>query len=580
FHEDQSDTGLTNLVYNARHVYFDAVENDTEGSDGRRILGDPSVPSEAFPQDNTPETGKTLGSELDGTYSVHLQINKLNGERNYSILVPLYTRAKSLGVNWAVYTGGNPYFDHMRKAYVRTVMRFVALDSSKADQYPPYQDTCYTTVMQVPRIDNPRAIYRRHDNRQPFKVRLMSTLRTPMGDQSYEPVVSHGPWSAEIERDPYGLVRLTTGSQVATGEGNRVTGKTESEINFTYTPNRTVGSDQAIGAIITVRYNNNQCVHKIIVRQGYGPVQFSKGGLKWLSYNVYSDTELTKSPLSVGSFFRYNGNTRYPIAESNNYRTDYGGRFQQGQRPNWDDPYELVTTNTSRVWYWDNIYRTNQPTIAAGKAFYENNVLTKNGYRLPTATEVKNDLLDNNDVQIAFGITYGDGASGVLSTNEASNFRDLKNTGLPSACGVRGAVVYCLGHGDNIFFPFGATGYARRINYEWYAGSNGSLAGRYGYGLLAYGDVTGRLGGDNNPAAGGSKGNTYNKITDNYRPLAYRLPDNYGGIYWVDCGFDTYGKENLGLDFNATNNQVSNYPTGNMFRENGSDALPIRPVLQ
>lgn len=579
FKEDQSDAGLTNLVNNARHAYFDAEPGDTEGSDGYRTLGHPGVAGQEFPQENTPESGKTLGSELDGTYSVHLEINKRNGERNYAVSVPIFTRAKSLGVNWAVYTGGNPYYEQHRKAYVRTVMRFVPLDSSKADIYPPYQDTCYTTVMQVPRIDNPRAIYRKHDNRQPFKVRLLSTLTVPKGDQVYEPVVSHGPWSAEIERDPYGLVRLSTGSQVATGEGNRITGKTDTEVNFTYTPNRTVGSDQAIGAIITVRYNNNQCVHKIIVRQGYGPVQFSKGGLQWLSYNVYSDTELTKSPLSVGSFFRCNGNTRYPIAESNNYRTDCGGRFQKGNRPLATDEYKLVTTNTSRQWTWNNIYRISEATqVEIGKMFNDNNVLSNNGYRVPTATEVKRDILENNDVQIAFGIVYADGASGALDTNEASNFKDLDNKGLPSSCGVHGAVVYCLGHGDNIFFPFGATGCARRVNNETYAKETGTLGGRAGYGLHAYGDVTGRLGGDNNATAAGPTGNSYDKISDNYRPLAYRLPDNIGGIYWVSYGGDPYDHENLGLDFNSANNQVSNFPSANMFKDGGSDALPIRPV--
>lgn len=581
FGEDHTEQGLKNLVKNARHSYFDAVEGDTYGSNGYRILGDPSIPGQEFPQEDTPESGKILGSDLDGTYSVHLEINKRSKERNYAVSVPLYTRPKSLGVNWAVYTGGNPYYEHPRKAYVRTVMRFVALDDSQADKYPPYQDTCYTTVMQVPRVENPRAIYRKHDNRQPFKVQLLSTMIVPLGDLKYQPIVSHGPWSAEIERDPYGLVRLTNGSQVATGEGNRVTGKTETEINFTYTPNRVVGSDQAIGAIITVRYNNNQCVHKIIVRQGYGPVQFSAGGLKWLSYNVYSDTELTKSPLSVGSFFRYNSNTRYPIAESNNYRTDCDGRFQQGNNPLPGDVYKLVTTSTLRVWTWDSIYRTNTAAgVGQGQTFLENNVLTKNGYRLPTPTEVKQDLLENYDVQIAFGIAYADGATGVLRTTEASNFRDTLNHGDPSPKGVQGAVVYCLAHGDNMFFPFGATGHARRINEEWYA-ENGGLSKRSSYGLLNYGDVTGRLGGEaNNAAAAGSKGNTYNRDYDNYRPLAYRLPDNFGAIYWLGRGYsDPYDVDNLGLDFNASNNQVSNFPTGNMFGANGSDALPIRPIM-
>lgn len=579
---------LDNLVNNARRFYFDAVAGDTEGSDGFRILG--GIPGQEFPQENTHESGKILGTELDGTYSVHLEINRHTRERNYAVAIPIYTRAKTIGVNWAVYTGGNPFYEYSRKAYVRTIMRFVALDDSEADKYPPYQDTCYTTVLQVPRIDNPRAIYRDHDNCQPFRVKLMASMGVPMGDQEYVPVVSHGPWSAEIERDPYGLVRLTTGSQVATGEGNRVTGKTETEINFTYTPNRIVGKDQAIGAIITVRYNNNQCVHKIIVRQGYGPVQFSAGGLKWLSYNVYSDTELTKSPLSIGSFFRYNGNTRYPVAESNSYRTDCEGRFQLRNHPAESDVYEIFTTNHDRIYSWENIYRVTTMT-AVENMFFDKNVLTNNNYRLPTASEVKRDLLENNDVQIAFGMAYADGASGVLSTNGASNFRDTSNSGLPSPNGVRGAVVYCLGHGDNIFFPFGATGHGRRKTKEFRV-EEGVLKERRCYGLLLYGDISGRLGGDNTLAAAGPTGNTYKSATDDYRPLAYRNYDNFGAVYWVGQANSSHADYNydfkyLGLDFNSSNNQVSNFPTGNLFvgeseggkNNGGSDALPIRPIM-
>ncbi len=590
FEEEASQKGVRNLVDNARSYYFTAKEGDTEGSDGYRELGHPGVAGNEFPQEDTPESGKVLGSELDGTYSVHLEINKRSHERNYAVSVPIYTRPKSLGVNWAVYTGGNPYYEHSRKAYVRTVMYFVPLDESQAAMYPPYQDTCYTTVMQVPRIDNPRAIYRKHDNREPFKVQLMSSIVRPMGDIKYLPIVSHGPWSAEIERDPYGLVRLTKGTQIVSGEGNRITGKTETEVTFTYTPNRIVGKDQAIGAIITVRYNNNQCVHKIIVRQGYGPVQFSSGGLKWLAYNVYSDTELTKSPLSVGSFFRYNGNTRYPIAEANNYRNEdkndpAGSRFAHGgANPLPDDEYIIINpppAYSTRKWTWENIFRTNSNNIAYDKMFMENNVLTKNGYRLPTYEEVRKDLLDNNDVQIAFGVVYGDGARGVLNTTEATNYRDVDNHGTPSPKGVQGAVVYCLGHGDNIFFPFGASGHARRIHIE-YGITDGKLSPRKGYGLLNYGDVTGRLGGDDNPQAAGSKGNTHKTPVNDYRPLAYRLPDNIGAIYWI-CDPENI---NLGLDFNAANNQVSNFEYTTLFGRvkttdplTGSDALPIRPVM-
>lgn len=563
--------GVENLIDNAQRAYFDVYTNN--GANGKRTL-------EGFPQEQTSPNGQLCGDAVDGFYSVHLDINPRSKERNYVVSVPIYTRAKSIGWRWAVYSGANPYYEHQRKAYVRTVMRFVSLDPAQAEKYPSYQDTCYTTVIQEPRIDNPRAIFRKHNSLEPFNVTLKTTLLFPQGDKCYENVISHGEWSAEIECDPYGLVRLSKGSQIATGEGNKIKGRTGTDVSFTYTPNRVVGENQAIGAIITVRYHNNQCIHKIIVRQGYGPVQFAHKGLKWLSFNVYDDNSLTKSPLSIGSFFRYNGNTRYPIAEENNYRTD-NANFGLGANPG-NAAYILNTTNTSRVWTWDNIYRADSPDgVNPRENFRNNNLLTRNGYRLPTADEVESDLLTNNDLQITMGIAYGDGARNTLDTSDAYSFSDTKNTGNPSAKGVRGALVYCLEHGDNLFFPLGALGHGRRTAHEYYA-DNGNMYGRNVNGLLAYGDVTSRLGGRNTAADAGKTGNVYNLTVNNYRPFVYRMPDQPGAIYWLarDYDFPAY----LGLDINYSNYQVDKMPTDNLFRKNGSvylgsDALPIRPVL-
>lgn len=108
------------------------------------------------------------------------------------------------------------------------------------------------------------------------------------------------------------------------------------------------------------------------------------------------------------------------------------------------------------------------------------------------------------------------------------------------------------------------------------------MYGRNVNGLLAYGDVTSRLGGRNTAADAGKTGNVYNLTVNNYRPFVYRMPDQPGAIYWLarDYDFPAY----LGLDINYSNYQVDKMPTDNLFRKNGSvylgsDALPIRPVL-
>ena len=73
-----------------------------------------------------------------------------------------------------------------------------------------------------------------------------------------------------------------------------------------------------------MRYHNNSCTHKIIVRQGYDAHKIGKRTAKWSAFNVYNDTSLTRSPLSIGSIFRRYSTLEYPIAEENNYRDNYG----------------------------------------------------------------------------------------------------------------------------------------------------------------------------------------------------------------------------------------------------------------
>lgn len=552
-------TKLQQTVTNARKKYFDAVEGETAGSKGKRTY-------DKIPTAETSDVGETEYDALDGNYTVHYSVNKHNGEKNYILTLPLYTRAKTIGA-WAVYSGANPFYEHRRKALVRYTAYYEP--DGTIPSLESYNESSYTVVMQAYRIDNPRGIFRKHDSREPFNVTLKHVLLHPVDSIEFSDLESRGAWSAEISKDPYGLVRLTKGSQVAMGEGNKITGKTGTTVSFTYTPNRVVGPDDAIGAIITVRYHNNSCIHKIIVRQGYGPVQFDNTGKVWSSFNVYDKNNLTKSPLSVGSLFRRYSNLDYPIAESNNETYGLG-----------ENLYDKATKTVGKLkvlghdkpMEWNEIKYIGSGTTTAFGSFTMSNGHT---YTLPTANEIRTNIIDNNSINFAFGISYADGARETLSTAAARTFSDPDNTGKPSRKGVRGVIAYCLKHGDNIFFPFGATGHARRKNREWYFIGT-SLYQKPGHGLLRYGSLDIKLAGEDGAP----------RAFDNYRPLAYNLPAQRGGAYWVKSG------NKMAIDFNGGNYMVADLGTDDLYGgwnhdDEGKsvsgiaatpDALPIRPV--
>lgn len=137
----------------------------------------------------------------------------------------------------------------------------------------------------------------------------------------YEPILSDGPWSAVIEKDPHGLVSLSANGRTVTKEGQSVTGRNNTRVQFTYRPMLDGSEDGSYGAIITVYYHGNSCSHKIIVKQGYGATEIAEGsGAKWSAYCVYDKDNLTVNPLSVGSTFRRYENMNQPVAESNNLK--------------------------------------------------------------------------------------------------------------------------------------------------------------------------------------------------------------------------------------------------------------------
>ncbi len=557
-----------------RDTYLNPASDDSNGPKGKR--------SYSIPTSSTNGDFQRFDDEKDGHYYISLKEEELKGEtlkeKTYIINVPLYTRAKTLDA-WGVYSGDNPYNNHYRYARVKYTAVFVN-ETNSADTYT---DIAYSDVLQARRIENPRAIYRKHNSSESFDVEMMystfSVDEIPAeGSIVYETLISRGPWSATIDVDPYGIVRLKSGSQIITGTGSKITGRTGTPIQFTYTPNKVMPNQQSAGAIVTVRYHNNSCIHKIIIRQGYGPVQMGgqgTSGEKWSTFNVYDQNSLCVSPLSVGSLFRRYSDIKYPIKESNNKRKNFGVGEDPGTTPYW------IHGQDDTPWTKIPAYSYGDANKAAFDTFDLLNpgigVTTKTSYRAPDMENCVKEILENNDINFAFGIAYADGASKTQNTTKAFSFYDPDNTGGDKEMktnGVRAVVAYSLKHGDNILYSLGFTSHPRRKNLS--RTFNGSLIKKACGGYMRYGSLDCRLGGYDG----------YNPDDNNYRPLAYNLPAQYGVSYWVrntDCKHNGKQQQLLAIDFNYGNYMTNAIGIGDLYTGLGtgelySDALPLRPV--
>lgn len=562
------------LISDLRNFYYNEYGNRL--SKGMREYTD-------FPTEDTPKQGYTSYDKENGDYTTHLKTNKHNKEKDYVINIPLFTSAKTMD-KWAVYTGANPFYSHHRYARVKYTAYYIKEGLSTSYEETPaadrYEETKYNDIYQSKRIDNPRGIWRRSNNLASFHVNLMYNV-SPDEGSGFQSVESRGPWKAVIELDPDNIVRLTKGNQTAVGQGSSIVGLTDTQVDFTYTPNKATGTGATSGAIIRVYYHNNSCTHTILVRQGYGDIQFHPGGLFWSTFNVFDKNTLTKSPLSMGSMFRRHTNLDYPILEKNNKTYGFGVALAESDK--------LEIAGKGKVG-WNDIPFIAHGSVPTDKAFGD---FTIDGvkYRIPTQKEVEDEIVDNQDMNFAFGIVYGDAATGVLSDSKAYWFSDMDNDGVDDENmnhGVRGVVAYCLIHGHNLFFPIGSSGHSRRKSRLYKLGGDKKLTGTKGYGLLRYGSVDVRLGGDDGSFAATPDG--WSNAND-YRPMAYTIDEQRGGIYWMtNSGTVTSGSEpnRIAIDFNYGNYMVAELGTDDLYPyisylntgSRQSEAVLIKPVYK
>ncbi|MDE6484145.1 MAG: hypothetical protein K2L14_01970 [Duncaniella sp.] len=531
-------------------------------------------------------------------------------DKSIRLKIPMYTREKQM-VNATDFSGNNPFNNYSRFAKVRFTLLMNGNPIPFKDENGNEETERIATIYQVPRLENPKAIYRDWNNDDEFEVVLMQpSVVDASGNITYSPFKSDGPWRAYIMAETESFIQLTGPDgkvKTAVGKDNAIEGSTDEIIQFTYKPSSKLSSsNQTRCGVIKVEYHDYNCAHLIFVRQGYHR-GVKLGDATWSCYNVYSSrgagtdattlnskasegnvtlaqVNLTRSPLSIGSFYKRN-QYNYGILESNNatygWMTSLGTNNLSTTHINANNTVAAARNSTWSTiegagWYKRTEAWATQWNAVAGT--YENGVR----FRVPTASDF-NSLLTS--CQFGFGIAYADGSKAVATTlAAAAGFYDYNNDGVDDAPvngvprGVRACVVYedgeGMGKGRNILFPLGATGQGRRtLNQVW--NITGTVTTPWpntiSAGSLSYGGVK----------------NVMTNTANMYRPLTYNLYRQVGALYWLNVPNvinnavgSSYGAWDINYNtvrFNPHDNGSiggANFTTTN----NNTDAMPIKLV--
>lgn len=312
------------------------------------------------------------------------------------------------------FTGYNNY-SNPRTAKIRVTVTYQSGDTKTAD----------VKVVQVPRIVNPVAVYRKWNSEKNFKIRLLNALGAE--------IESYGPWKAEVEsgKDWIGIK----------GEGNSTygtsftSGEAGGAIRFDYKPLSSLNSDMETRCgVIVVRFSNYNVEHRIYVRQGDAPMAIGNRETLWTSFNyigvdVAYHPQFTDSPMEEGAWLK-SGNSLGILANN----TDNLDTFE-------NPPSSFKMSNGSTT-DWAS-YRTEGGDDAEFLA---------PGLQLPTQDDIDN--LQRLKDYSGLGIGYDDSATETLVFDEAAQYNNPQ-------MGRRGIVI-CDAKGRNLFFPTGKRGYGRR----------------------------------------------------------------------------------------------------------------------
>ena len=491
-------------------------------------------------------------------------ITKADQGDSYNVQIPLWTRNKTMIEN-SGYTGNNPYEAFERKAVIKITATFLVNGELKelVEEVPIYQTR---------RIVNPKGIWRSHSDNNSFHIHLM-TLNSPE-DSKYTPLESNGTWTAYIETPNKDFCHLEVGGM----RKDIIEGATGSQIIFDVAFDNKVTSGNSDGCVVNVIYNAGSCVHKILVRQGYNEaVEIVSGGAKWSSFNLYAcesghdeennsstvNAELSCNPLSVGSLFKRrnysdailvsNNDTYGPLIPLNGRSLTVKSKGGSNRSKTWANISAYPSTTCRNDLFGSITLSAINGNVSTRWAIFSaipSGSTTAKQYRVPSYADYK--ALDN--AEYAVGILYADGANGTLDTFDAYGYEDGGNTQVTSPSGMRGYIIYNKDTGNQIFFPLGKYGMARRT--QCY------LANITDRGYLRYAGVYDPLTGDGNL----------------WRPIPYDMPSCPGSVYWIDVPMigDQYHQDGAsgGWDMNYFSLDFSSYSYTNL-----NDACPVKLVV-
>lgn len=484
----------------------------------------------------------------DGTYTM-----KYDQDKNvYIFNLPIYTRAKQM-IPVTGYTGNNPYVAYQRKA----VIKFTAVMEKVGDPNDTETVEGKSTVIQVRRVVNPKGVWREYNSTTPFHV-VLKRLPKESSD-SFETFTSEGAWKAYVVRGPKNFVTLDGGSDT-------IKGSTGTPIDFTIGFNGEIKETESRCAIVRVEYHNYSCVHLIFVRQGKAPMALISNGRKWHACNMRTQNKEGQCPLDEGSLFRF-GNWKEPLDAVNN-------SFNNFNSEGWKEYVIAGDINNKKKWI-DIAADTYQGNFESG---------TVDGKTVVVASLQDYEVLWNNDdIEQAYGVLYGNEATETLSKTEEvygyiySKHQKKGDTG--AGYGMRGTFVYNTSEDDtyggrNLFFPIGVAGHGHRKHRD--------RKDSWESAVLRY-------------AAGRTEAMPASEAKD--RPLLFDLYRRPGAIYWLDKNANltrngTVYKDVIAWDFNYFTLDFNYMPANNVFkkelgepdepdaksRTNHSDACFIRCV--
>lgn len=446
-----------------------------------------------------------------------LYVKRENGV--YSLSIPLFTREKAL-VKQTGYSGSNPFVGYQRVAKVK-----LTATVQKKDNHDVTKDfEAFVNVVQVRRVVNPKGVYRKNGNNEPFHVNL-KYLTSERADGKFESIISRGPWMAEVLGD----------ANFITLDGRQsISGSSRTPIDFTIRFNR-MGGDGNKNAIVRIKYHNYTCTHLIFVRQGYDAQAICGGGpvyenddapaTVWNTFNMVAGNVMAEDPRDEGSMFKF-GNAWNSISSVNNiYKDKDGNDIYYEQSRDGFEPQDTLTilskdgTVNEQCTSWASI-GTFDDGFAADDV---------TGMKISQTATMRDfeQLYLTKHIEFGYGVLYADGATDTQSSLEMVNgwYRDDTSPD-KNKKGMRGVFAYYWNpkenseyNAKNIFFPIGRSGYGHRKQK-----SEDKNANRNDKGILRYSC--------NRAVPAKEYGSPYDNF-QHVAPLFEFLYRRMGAIYWA-----------------------------------------------